>query len=337
MASKKPIFAASGLIIASLLVRTFYTNPVHEAKAQPKNMEHTNFTQEGASSGASSGVSPVPVAGTPKIAVIGDSPEKDISALLAKNEVPDEIYTVQVMKLLAGTKLNLTVRNPSKEQSLEMTPERLSALSEVLEKAQDKSSYNNTSLLSEILENWTAGNYSTLPQDLDTLQNIERLNAEAFDAIQANKEAEIAQAKAAFIQEIKQSVGEQKELPQEHFDSALENWYAAPHSTKEPYQLSDSEMKKIAEKVYRKGTLTSVGEILAEYENMFTNPKLFTYDRYVALAYYLSSGQNKTDSYHFQTFYPLPYFPTEATDKATAAFLISESYANLHTFVDQLK
>ncbi|MFP4974350.1 hypothetical protein ACE6ED_03015 [Paenibacillus sp. CN-4] len=333
MTSKKLIFAASGLIIASLLVRTFYTNPAHEVKAQPKNMEHTNFTQEG----VSSGVSPVPVAGTPKIAVIGDSPEKDISALLAKNEVPDEIYTVQVMKLLADTKLNLTVRNPSKEQSLEMTPERLSTLSEVIEKAQDKSSYNNTSLLSVMLENWTAGNYSTLPQDLDTLQNIERLNAEAFKAIQAKKAAEIAPAKAAFIQEIKQSVGEQKELPQEHFDSALENWYAAPHSTKEPYQLADSEIKKIAEKVYREGTLTSVGEVLAEYEKMFTNPKLFTYDRYVALAYYLTSSQNKTDSYHFQIFYPLPYFPTEATDKATAAFLISESYAKLHTFVDQLK
>lgn len=334
MASKRrTITVASGILITSLLLSSYYFNHMHEANAQPKSVDQEKMEQ----GHTFIAVSPVLVAGTPKIAVISDSPEKDMSALLAKNDVPDEIYTVQVMKLLADTKLNLTGAKQSKQQLLEMTPERLKTLSEVLEKAQESNSYNNIQILTEILENWTAGNYSTLSQELKTLQNIESLNVEAFKANQAKKEAAIAQVKTEFIQEIKQSVGKQKELPQEHFDSALKNWFAAPHSTKEPYQLTVSERKKIAEKVYHEGTLTSMGDVLAEYEKMFTDPKMFTYDRYVALAYYLTSGQNHKDSYHFQTFYPLPYFPTEATDKATAAYLISESYANLHTFVDQLK
>lgn len=87
-----------------------------------------------------------------------------------------------------------------------------------------------------------------------------------------------AKAKVTFIQEIKKAVGEQKELTQEHFKSALENWFAAPHSTKEPYQLTVSERKNIAEKVYPEGTLISLGDVLTEYEKVFTDPEMFTYD-----------------------------------------------------------
>jgi hypothetical protein len=333
MTAKKIIAVASGILITSTLVGTFYINNINQANAQSKGVEQVNIKQ----GNTSLAVSPVLVADMPKIPVISDSPEKDISDLLLKNELPDEIYIVQVMKLLATTEQNLTVTAQSKEQSIEMTSERLNTLSEVLKKAEETHSYNNTQLLTDMLENWIAEKYSSLSEDLEVLQRIETLNEEAFKADRAKKEAETAKAKVAFIQKIQKAVGEQKELSQEHFKSALENWFSTPHSTKEPYQLTVLERKNIAEKVYPEGTLISLDDVLAEYEKMFSDPEMFTYDRYVALAYYLTSGQNKADSYHFQTFYSLPYFPTEATDKATAAYLMSESYVTLHNFADQLK
>lgn len=66
-----------------------------------------------------------------------------------------------------------------------MTSERLNTLNDILKKAEEKHSYNNTQLLSDILENWIAGKYSSLLQGLEALQKIETLNEEAFKANQA--------------------------------------------------------------------------------------------------------------------------------------------------------
>ncbi|ULO04779.1 hypothetical protein H1230_16610 [Paenibacillus sp. 19GGS1-52] len=333
MASKKTFTIASGILITCLLVSASYFNHIQEATAK-QNDEIRGEIKQGFTSSA---VTPVVVNGDPKIAVISDSPETELSALLLENKVPDEIYIVHLMKILGESKQNPKVSSKSLEQYLEMTSERLNILSGVLEKSEENHSYNNTQLLSQILEEWKSGKYSTLPQDLKTLDDIEKLNEEAFKSEIEKKAMKTARDKKALVQDIKKAVGEKKELSQEHFDAALENWFAVPHSDKEPYQLTVSERKKVAETIYPEGSLVTMADVLAEYEKMFTDPKRFTYDRYIALAYYLTSGQNKVNSYRFETFYALPFFPTEATDKVTAAHLINESYTQLHTFVDELE
>lgn len=274
------------------------------------------------------------ISGFTKIAMIDTTPETEINTLLDNGDVPDEITIVSIMRFMADWKLGLSQFDTP---LIELTPERVELISDVIQMTEVKQKYKNSELLAQIAEQWRIGDFSTIEGDDKKLKEIEYLHSEALIAIENQQKEKIAPAKELYIQEIIKAVGEKKKLSMNRFEDALEEWLAAPYNNKQPYELSPSERKQIAESVYSENTLQTTGDILAEFEKMFSGERTYTYDRYVALTHYLTSGQAKEDSYQFNEFYPLPYFPLDYNDKEITATSISDSYLIFHQYIDKLK
>ncbi|MCL9662185.1 hypothetical protein L2089_15935 [Paenibacillus hunanensis] len=267
----------------------------------------------------------------PAIQVIDATPETEIQSLVKKHQIPDEITTISLMNTIAKEKRGLQTA-----VHIEPTPERVALLQTVIRQGQQKGVYNNAALLSQIIDKWANKDFTHIDQEQRDLEAMVTLYTNASQVQEASQAASTKEQQKAFKQELGNHLEAKQAWDQKHFEAVLQEWMAAPHTNQAPYQLSVSERKAMADKVYGDHKPTTLIEAIQEMEQMYAGTGTFTYERYVALSYVLNTGSIKAESAKAGIVIPMPYFPYSYDDLATSASVLHQSYDTFYQYIQAL-